>query len=97
MKITALRLFFARVALGWPFVAPPGVPAERVTMLRKTFDDTLKDPEFIKGSKLQDLNVDATGSQELAEIIASVYKTLKDLVRRTAQALGHVSKSDTGN
>ena len=93
----ALRLFFARVALGRPFVAPPGVPAERVAMLRKAFDDTLKDPEFLKDAKLQDLNVDAITGQELAEIIASVYKTPKDVVKRTARALGHVSKGNIGN
>ena len=92
----ALQLF-ARVALGRPFVAPPGVPAERVAMLRKAFDDTLKDPEFLKDAKQQDLNVDAITGQELAEIIASVYKTPKDVVKRTAQALGHVSKGNTGN
>jgi tripartite-type tricarboxylate transporter receptor subunit TctC len=93
----ALQLFFARVALGRPFVAPPGVPAERVAMLRKAFDDTLKDPAFLKDAKLQDLNIDAIGGQQLSDIIASVYKTPKDVVRRTAQALGHVGRSDPGN
>jgi tripartite-type tricarboxylate transporter receptor subunit TctC len=66
-------------------------------MLRKAFDDTLKDPEFLKDAKLQDLNVDAITGQELAEIIASVYKTPKDVVKRTARALGHVSKGNIGN
>jgi tripartite-type tricarboxylate transporter receptor subunit TctC len=93
----ALRLFFARVALGRPFVAPPGVPTERVALLRKAFDDTMKDPAFLKDAKQQDLNVDAITGQELTNIIASVYKTPKDVVKRTAEALGHVSKGDTGN
>ena len=31
----ALELFFARAAMGRPFVAPPGVPAERLATLRR--------------------------------------------------------------
>ena len=34
------------VALGQPFAAPPGVPADRLTALRNAFEDTLRDPAF---------------------------------------------------
>ena len=34
----ALELFFARAAMGRPFVAPPEVPADRITALRQAFD-----------------------------------------------------------
>ena len=34
----ALELFFARTAMGRPFVAPPDVPAERLAILRNAFD-----------------------------------------------------------
>jgi tripartite-type tricarboxylate transporter receptor subunit TctC len=88
----ALQLFFARVALGRPFVAPPGLPAARVTTLRTAFDTTLKDPDFLADAKKQDLSVDAITGQELAGIIADVYKTPKDVVKRTSEALGRISK-----
>ncbi|MGE5538183.1 MAG: Bug family tripartite tricarboxylate transporter substrate binding protein [Gemmatimonas sp.] len=88
----ALKLFFARVALGRPFVAPPGVPAERVTALRNAFDETMKDPDFLADAKRQDLSVDAITGQEIADIIADVYKTPKDVVARTSEALGRISK-----
>ena len=93
----ALQLFFARVSLGRPFVAPPGVPAARVAMLRKAFEDTLKDPEFLKDARRQDLNVDAISGEELANIIASVYRTPPDIVKRTAAALGRVSRGEKRN
>lgn len=44
------RLFeiaFAEQVMGRPFVIPPGVPADRVAMLRAAFDATMKDPEFL--------------------------------------------------
>ena len=84
----ALRLFFVRAALGRPFAAPPGVPVERLAVLRKAFADTMSDPEFLKDAKTQDLTVDAMTGQELADMLASVYRTPKDVVARTARALG---------
>src|SRR5215475_12794910 len=41
------RLVFARQPMGRPFLAPPGVPAERTASLRKAFMDTMKDPAFL--------------------------------------------------
>ncbi|MDB5571546.1 MAG: Tripartite-type tricarboxylate transporter, receptor component TctC, partial [Hyphomicrobiales bacterium] len=40
----AMRLLSAPTAIGRPFFAPPGVPAERVKALRAAFDATMKDP-----------------------------------------------------
>ena len=84
----ALRLFFVRAGLGRPFVAPPGVPAERVAILRDAFADTMKAPEFLRDAKLQELNVDVLSGEALAEMLASVYRTPKDVVARTAKAMG---------
>ena len=35
------------VSIARPVAAPPGVPADRVTLLRRAFDDTMKDPAFL--------------------------------------------------
>ena len=93
----ALQLFFARVALGRPFVAPPGLPAARVATLRKAFDDTMKDPAFRAEVEKQKLSIDAITGQEIADIIAEVYKTPKDVVQRTSEALGRISKDEKAN
>lgn len=93
----ALQLFFARVALGRPFVAPPGLPPQRTATLRKAFDDTMADPAFRADVKKQKLSVDAITGQELAEVIAEVYKTPKDVVQRTAEALGRAAKDKKAN
>jgi tripartite-type tricarboxylate transporter receptor subunit TctC len=84
----ALELFFARVAIGRPFAAPPGVPAERIEALRKSFDDTMKDPAFLADTQRQGFNVDAIEGQEIADRIAAAYRTPKDVVARTIVALG---------
>ena len=84
----ALELFLARVEVGRPFVAPPGVSADRVAALRKAFMDTMNDPDFIAETKKMQLHVYAISGEKLTEIIAAIYKTPKDIVQRTAAALG---------
>ena len=84
----ALELFFARVAIGRPFAAPPGVPADRIAALRRAFDDTMKDPAFLADTQRQGFNVDAIRGEEIADRIAAAYRTPKDVVARTITALG---------
>jgi tripartite-type tricarboxylate transporter receptor subunit TctC len=43
---TMLQLYASTADIGRSFIAPPGMAPERVAMLRKAFDDTMKDPEF---------------------------------------------------
>jgi tripartite-type tricarboxylate transporter receptor subunit TctC len=47
----ALEILMAPNAFAWPFVAPPGVPADRITLLRRAFDATMKDPSFLNDVK----------------------------------------------
>jgi tripartite-type tricarboxylate transporter receptor subunit TctC len=84
----ALRLFLDRAAVGRPFVAPPGIPAERVATLRKAFDETVKDPAFIDAAKKAKLNVSPITGQEIAEVIDAAYKTPKPVIDRTKKLMG---------
>jgi tripartite-type tricarboxylate transporter receptor subunit TctC len=45
------KLVFARQVMGRPFVAPPGLPPQRVAVLRKAFMDTLQDKELLARSR----------------------------------------------
>ena len=53
-----LELILIRQEPGRPFAAPPGVPADRVTALRRAFEDTLKDPEFISEAAKMQLEIE---------------------------------------
>jgi len=78
-----LRLIFSRAALGCPFLAPPGMPADRAAILRKAFDDTMKDPEFLADAAQALLEVAPVGGEELQALIADIYRTPKDVVEKT--------------
>ena len=56
------------------YTAPPGTPKDRVQILRKAFQDTLKDPEFLAEAKKAQLELDPISAEEVAEIIAGFAK-----------------------
>lgn len=89
-----LELFFLRAALGRPFVAPPGVPAERVDILRRAFDATMKDPVFVAEAEKQRFSIEPMTGEELANRIKRAYDSPKDIVKRTADVLGRVSQAE---
>jgi tripartite-type tricarboxylate transporter receptor subunit TctC len=78
-----LRLIFSRAALGCPFLAPPGIPADRAAMLRKAFDETMKDPEFLAEAAQALLEVAPVGGEELQQLIADIYQTPPEIVAKT--------------
>lgn len=84
----ALQLFFARAAIGRPIVAPPDVPAERIAALRRAFDETLQDAEFLDDARRQDLNVVPLSGGQIANVIAGAYNSPPAVVMRTIRAMG---------
>jgi tripartite-type tricarboxylate transporter receptor subunit TctC len=84
----ALELFFARAAMGRPFVAPPDVPADRIATLRQAFEAMLRDPGFLDDAKKQNLNVVPITGPQMTDIVLNAYKTPPQIVKRALQALG---------
>jgi hypothetical protein len=50
--------------MGRPFAAPPGVPAERIALLRQAFDATLRDPQFLADAKKLQMEIDPLKGEE---------------------------------
>jgi tripartite-type tricarboxylate transporter receptor subunit TctC len=86
MKQT-LRFLYSGLALGRPFIAPPGLKAETVARLRKAFDETMKDPAFLTDAKKQKLDVAPVSGEALAAILQDVYRTPKPIVERISAIL----------
>ena len=75
-----LRLIIARQTMARPYVTPPGLPPERLDALRKAFDDTMRDPQFLADAKRLDLDVRPTTGREADALIAQVYATPSEIV-----------------
>lgn len=83
-----LRLVLSRQTMGRPFMAPPGIPANRQAALRKAFDDTMKDAEFLAEAKARGQEVNPVSGADLDKLLADLYATPKDVVAETRAAIG---------
>jgi len=64
-----------------PYVAPPGIPSERLKALRAAFDATMQDPEFLKDAQRQDLEVRPLSGAQADALIAEIYASPPAVVK----------------
>jgi tripartite-type tricarboxylate transporter receptor subunit TctC len=83
----ALVFVYSGQGIGRPFVAPPGMPADRVKVLQTAFDATMKDPEFIADAAKQKLDVEPVSGEKLAHILKNIYSTPKPIVEKIGKIL----------
>lgn len=67
---------------GRPVAVPKGVPQERLDALRKAFDQTVNDPEFISAVRGAGFPVNAIGEQEVTQIIDRLYATPEPVLEK---------------
>ena len=82
-----LKLFSTDVVIGRPFVTAPGVPAERVAVLRKAFDDMMKDPAFLQDAGKAGLDVSPVAGAKIQTIVADLVHTPDAIVAKAKLAM----------
>lgn len=65
-----------------PYVAPPGTPKDRVQLLRKAFQDTMKDPELLADAAKSKLDIEPVTAEELEKTVAGLFKLSPSLVTK---------------
>jgi tripartite-type tricarboxylate transporter receptor subunit TctC len=86
-KLQILKLILAAQEMARPFAAPPGVPADRKAALAKAFDDTMKDPEYLADAKKLDIDVNPVSAKSLEDLLAELYATPKDVLKKAGEAI----------
>ena len=82
-------LMLASGQLGRPMMATPGVPADRVKILRDAFNATLKDSEFLADIDKRQFDLDPVPGEELEKIVKDVMTQPPDIVARMKKLLGN--------
>jgi tripartite-type tricarboxylate transporter receptor subunit TctC len=82
----ALRLVFARQALGRPFAAPPGLPPERLAALRSAFDATMKDKDLLTEANKANIEINPLTGAEVEQLLRQIYaETPPDVAKLVAE------------
>lgn len=79
-KLLAFAISSAEV--GRAFLAPPGVPADRVRALRDAFNAAMKDKELLAEVEKAQLDFDPATGEELAKIIADTLAADETVIER---------------
>ena len=84
----AMQMFYGQNAFARPFILPPGVPAERVALLRKAFAETMKDPELLAEAQKMNIDVEPNTGEQVQALVAKMYETPPAVIERVKKAIG---------
>ena len=82
-----LQLYASTAEIGRSFIAPPGLPADRVAILRAAFDDTMKDPEFLAEVADAKAEFDPLPGADLQKMIEKTAQTPPTVIARMKQLM----------
>jgi tripartite-type tricarboxylate transporter receptor subunit TctC len=80
MKEQAARFVSLGLSISRPLTAPPGVAPERVALLRRAFDATMRDPQFLSEANKLSLEVDPMSGEEVQSGINQILATPPDVI-----------------
>jgi tripartite-type tricarboxylate transporter receptor subunit TctC len=83
----ALAFYIGGAELGRSLAAPPGLPAERVKMLRMAFDAMLKDREFLAEIEKSGQEFYPASGEQVQKLIAATANAPRDVVELTEATL----------
>lgn len=81
-----IELFLTQKTAARPFIAPPGVPAERIAVLRSAFAALATDRAFLADAERSSLEVEPMSGEEVDKIVALITSAPSDVVERYSKA-----------
>lgn len=82
-----LRLLSSPVALGRPFLTTPKIPSDRLAALRRAFDATMADKEFLAEATKLNLDLNPINGERVAAIVDETVNIPKSLLDRAKAAM----------
>ena len=79
-KEQVARFVSLGLSISRPLAAPPGVPPERVELLRRAFDATMQDPQFLDEANKLSLEIDPMTGEEVQTGVSQILATPPDVI-----------------
>jgi tripartite-type tricarboxylate transporter receptor subunit TctC len=86
------QLVSSAPALGQPYVAPPGLPPQRLAMLRDAFSATLRDDAFLAEAEKIRFEIDAMDADEVTRIARDTTNAPIEIVAKAKAAMDVVDQ-----
>ena len=86
-----LDLAAGSAPFGRSVTVPPGYPPHLLAALRKSFNETMKDKEFLASAKKRNSEIDPSPGEEIEPILKSVMETPKAVIERFRKSVGITS------
>jgi len=83
------RVILVAATLGRPIAVTPGIPPDRLKLLREAYLKTLKDPELVAETKRQRWDIDPLTGEEMDQLAKEVIAQPKEVIERMKWVLGN--------
>jgi tripartite-type tricarboxylate transporter receptor subunit TctC len=80
-----LRAIAGTAEIGRSILTTPGVPAERLAALRRAFQDTLKDPDFLAACEKRNVTIESATGEEMDTITRDTVHLPKPIIEAVGQ------------
>jgi tripartite-type tricarboxylate transporter receptor subunit TctC len=81
-----LHAIMSASEIGTAFFTTPGVPADRLTVLRRAFDETMRDPDFLQEAAKLKFTVGPMPGEEVQKLVAEAAGLTPALAKEIAAA-----------
>jgi tripartite-type tricarboxylate transporter receptor subunit TctC len=83
------RVLLAAGDMGRPMLGPPGMPADRLKILREAFGKTMNDPQFQEEVKKRNYEFQPVSGEELEKMAKEVTSQPPEIIDRLKKVLGN--------
>lgn len=80
-------VMLASGALGRPMLGSPGIPPDRVKILREAFDKTMKDPDFLAEIKKRKYELEPRRGEDLERVVKESMSQPQEIIQRMKKVL----------
>jgi tripartite-type tricarboxylate transporter receptor subunit TctC len=86
-KEAVARFLSLTMAISRPLAAPPDVPIDRIQILRRAFDASMKSPEFLDEAQKTGFDINPMTGEEVEDEIGRILTAPQDVVARSKAAI----------
>ena len=83
----AIELIVSQQVFGRPYVAPPGIPAEQLGLLREGFMATMKDKAFLADAEQGRVDVTPLPGEKVQAVVEKLYAAPRPIVQRARELI----------